>query len=53
MNPFFWLIILMGLFVIWFGLRDLFEPIGKKVYKVADETKNIIEEVEETEEKTV
>ena len=53
MNIMFWLVILMGLFVIWFGLSDLFKPIGHKVYKVVDETKNIIEEKDEKEEKEV
>lgn len=47
MNIMFWLLILMGLFVIWFGLSGLFKPIGHKVYKVVDNTKNIIEEKEE------
>lgn len=50
MNPVFWLIVILVLVGIWFGLTAFFKPVGGYLYKVINDTKEVINEVEEGEE---
>ena len=50
MNPFFILLVILGVVILWFLLSFLFKPLGKIVSKVLQDTFNIMNE-EESEEK--
>ena len=47
MNLAFWLLIIVLLVGVWFGLSFLFSPVGNKLYDVYDKTEKIINNVEE------
>jgi hypothetical protein len=47
MNPVFWLIVILVLVGIWFGLTALFKPLGGYLYEIFNDTKEVINEVEE------
>lgn len=51
MNPFFWLMILISMVAVWFGIRGLFIGIGSEVVDVIQDTKNILNSNEAVEEK--
>ena len=50
MNPVFWLIVILVLVAIWFGMTAIFKPVGNHLYKIFNDTKEVINEVEEEEE---
>lgn len=50
MNPVFWLLVILILVCIWFGLAILFKPIGAFLSQIINDTSKIINE-EDSEEK--
>ena len=50
MNPVFWLIVILVLVGIWFGLTAVFKPVGGYLYKVINDVNEVINEVEDEEE---
>lgn len=42
MNPFFWFLVLLGMVVAWFVLRDLFVDIGSMVSNLIRDTMEIL-----------
>lgn len=51
MNPVFWLLVILGLGLIWWMLTPLFRRIGRSSKSAIDKTKKEIFEDEETERK--
>ena len=50
MNPVFWLIVILVLVAIWFGLTVLFRPLGGLLYKIFNDTYETINKVDEEKE---
>lgn len=42
MNPFFWILVLLGAVVLWFALRGMFWEIGEKAVDIWEDTNYII-----------
>ena len=42
MNPFFWILVLLGAVVLWFALRGMFWEIGEKAVDLWEDTNYII-----------
>ena len=42
MNPFFWILVLLGAVVLWFALRGMFWAIGEKAVDIWEDTNYII-----------
>lgn len=42
MNPFFWILVLLGAVVLWFALRGMFWEIGEKAVGIWEDTNYII-----------
>lgn len=42
MNPFFWILVLLGAVVLWFALRGMFWVIGEKAVDIWEDTNYII-----------
>lgn len=48
MNPIFWLLVLVMAGVLWLALRKMFVWIGGKVWDIAEDTKNIMTQTDES-----
>ena len=42
MNPFFWILVLLGAVALWFALRGMFWEIGEKAVDIWEDTNYII-----------
>lgn len=50
MNPFFWILALIGMVAVWFVLRKLFIKIGNRAVNLMQDTKNILNSEDAVEE---
>lgn len=46
MNPVFWFLVILAAVILWFGLSILFSPLGRWLYRTMDDTREILNEVE-------
>lgn len=44
MNIVFWFLVILALFLIWWGARGLFDKIGRKAYDMHDELADVVTE---------
>lgn len=51
LNPVFWALIIIMTVIVWFGLSILFKPFGKWLYRIMDDTREILNEEDEEEKK--
>lgn len=51
MNIVFYLLVIIALVALWFGLTSIFKPFGKYLYGVYKDTKDVMNENEKEEEK--
>lgn len=42
MNPFFWLLVLLGAVVLWFGLRGIFVQLGSQAAELMEDMADIL-----------
>lgn len=42
MNPFFWLLVLLGAVALWFGLRGIFVQLGSQAAELMEDTADIL-----------
>ena len=50
MNPVFWFLVILATIIIWFGLSILFKPFVKWLYRIMDDTREILNEEDNKEE---
>ena len=51
MNIAFYVLVIIALVAVWFGLTCIFKPLGKYLYKIYKDTKDTMTECDETKEK--